>query len=50
MKHDWKHLLYSFGRGGFVKAEEEEDDSISELMNYDGVCNAAPGLPGSAKK
>ena len=32
-----------FGRGSAVKSGEEKGDLVTELLNYGGVCRAAPG-------
>ena len=37
-----QNLFLPFGRGGFVKAWEEKDELLNQLMNDGGVCRAAP--------
>ena len=41
---DRKHHLQLFGLGGTVKPGEEKGHLVTEQINDDGVCRAAPGF------
>ena len=40
----WKHHLKAFGRDGTVKKCSQRMSRLHLLLNYNGVCRAAPGF------